>query len=144
MNTPEEDFLRLAWNAASAIASLKPGESISREDLIDALRRPLPDPDLRPSEAIIRQSYRYYVLRAALDGADMVVTYPEAARLTGKTETAIRQAAYRGHPLVRLSTRFMGRERKGVTLLSLAAWMRWPYHVFAAATMKVPGWRADD
>ena len=49
----------------------------------------------------------------------------------------------RGESL-RLSTRFMGRERKGVTLLSLAAWMRWPYHEFAAATMKVAGWRADD
>lgn len=140
----DAEFLELAWNASMVIADLKPGQSITREDLIDALRRSRPDPEHLPSEATVHHALRFYVRHAGIDNAATVVTFHEASRLTGRSETSIRQAAYRGRPLVSLDVHFQGRDRRGVTLVSLAAWMRWPHHEFKEAARRVAEWREAD
>ena len=115
---------RALHNAAALVASLEPGEAISREDLIDALRQPdLPD-DLRPSDAVIHHAYRHYVLRGGIGHAATIVDYSLAAELSGTSVEAVRQAAYRGR-LEKQSVYRYGRERAGVTLQSLAGWQRW-------------------
>ena len=127
---------RALHNAAALVARLEPGESISREDLIDALRQPdLPD-DQRPSDAIIHHAYRHYVLRGGIENAETVLTYEEAAELAGISVAAVRQAAYRGR-LVKLGTYRYDRERSGVTLRSLAEWRRWTHSELKAAARRV-------
>lgn len=126
---------RALWNATSVIEKLEPGEQIKREDLIDALRRPLPA-DGVPPDATIHHGYRHHVLRGGIRNAEAVVTYEQAANLAGTTVEAVRQAAYRGS-LVKLATYFHGRERSGVTLRSLAEWRNWTHEQFTAAAGRV-------
>ncbi|MDE0335626.1 MAG: hypothetical protein OXI64_11750 [Defluviicoccus sp.] len=125
---------RALWNAVSVVEKLEPGQSISREDLVDALRRPLPD--ITPGDAVIHHAYRHHILRAGVRNAEDVVTYEQAAALAGTTVEAIRQAAYRGR-LVKLGVYRHGREWSGVTLRSIAEWRRWTDAEFKAAAAKV-------
>lgn len=122
------------WNAAQTIASLKRGESITREELIERLSRPLPEST--PSEAAIRNKYRHYVIYGRTRNAARVVPYGLAAQLAHTTVEAVRQAAYRGD-LVKLTVLWNGRERVGVTLGSLGAWRRWPEKRFEDAVREV-------
>ena len=126
---------RALWNVVSAVERLKDGESITREELVDALRQPR-DPDDAPSDAVLRHAYRHHILRAGVKNADDVVTYELAAELAGKKVEAIRQAAYRRR-LVRLVAYRDGRERTGVTLRSLAEWSGWSGDEMKAAARKV-------
>ena len=125
---------RALWNAVSVVESLKDGESITREALVDALRRPLPD--ITPSEAEIRHAYRHYIIRAGVQNADDVVTYAQAAEFAGTTVEAIRQAAYRGR-LAKLGVYRYGREWSGVTLRSLAEWRGWSAAQLKAAARQI-------
>ena len=125
---------RALWNAAQTIASLKRGESITREELIERLRRPLPEST--PSEAVVRNGYRHYVICGGIRNAARVVPYGLAAHLARTTVEAVRQAAYRGD-LVKLTVLWNGRERVGVTLESLAAWRRWPQKRFEDAVREM-------
>lgn len=115
---------RALRNAARLVASLSPGEAISREEIIEELRQALPPEDERESDAVIRHAYRHYIINADVDNAEMIVTYAEAAALTGKSVEAIRQAAYRG-AVIKLTEYRDGRERSGVVLRSLADWCNW-------------------
>ena len=134
--------LRLAMlNAVKLVTRLEPRENISREDLIDALRQPLPDVD--ENEATLRHAYRHYILRGGIDNADAVITYEEAARFSGSTVDALRAAAYRGQ-LVKLGTMNVesdGRHRRGITLRSLAEFKGWTFTKFETAAREVAKWR---
>lgn len=126
------------WNAACVVAGLKPGDAISLEDLIDGLRRPLPDTP--PSDAEIYHAHRFHVLHGGIKNAETVVTYEEAANLAETTGAAIRQAASRGR-VVKLGVFWNGRERSGITLRSLSEWRRWPLDKFNEAARQVAKWR---
>ena len=123
--------LQALWNAASLVGSLDPGEMISREELIDKLRKPVPAVG-RPSDSVILHAYRHYVINAGVQGANTVVSYEEASALCGKSVEAIRQAAYRG-ALVKLTEYWNGCERAGVVFTSLADWCRWTHQDFTEA-----------
>ncbi len=127
---------RALWNAACVAAELGPGESIDHDDLIDALRRPLLEPDSMPSDADIHHAYRFHVLRGGIKNAEDVATYEQAAELAGTTLPAVCQAAYRGQ-LEKRTTYWLGRERSGVTLRSLAEWRRWSLEQFEAAANRL-------
>lgn len=132
---------RMMLNEVRLVTELKPGEKISREDLIDGLR--LPIPDYEESEPTLRHSYRHYVLRGDIVNADSVITYEEAARLADSTVDALRAAAYRGQ-LVKLGTMNVegdGRHRRGITLRSLSEYKRWPLEKFQKAARQVAKWR---
>ena len=137
----DPELRRAMRNAASLVARLRPGETISREELIDALRAPLTD--VEESPATLRHYYRHHILSAGLKNADAVVTYEEAAKLSGSTIDGLRSAAYRGQ-LVKLGTMNVegdGRDRIGITLSSLAAFKRWPFQKFQEAAAEVARWR---
>ncbi len=139
----DPELRRAMRNAASLVARLRPGEKISQEDLVDALRAPLPD--VVEDEATLRHSYRHYVINGGIDNADAVVTYEEAAELAKSTVDALRSAAYRGQ-LVKLGTINVegdGRERQGITLRSLAEFKRWPLEKFESAAAQVAKWREE-
>ena len=124
---------RALRNAASVIESLKPGEMIGREELIDRLRAA----DFPENGSTVLHRYRYHVLRGGIANAEAVVTYPEAADLAEITIEAVRQAAYRGS-LTKLGVYDReGRERSGVTLRSLAEWRGWSQEQFEAAALQV-------
>lgn len=130
------------WNSAMLAASLKPGQSITREELIDTLRQPLPkvwNEGYYPSDQDIIHNFRLYVIRAGIDFSEDVVTYSEAARLSDSTEEAIRQAAARGR-LNRRNVFQYGRMRIGVTLDSLAEYKGWDHEMFKAAAEQVAKW----
>ncbi len=137
----EKQTKRALWNAAQTIASLKEGESITREGLIERLARPLPMPT--PSEAVIRHAYRHYVIFGGIRNAAKVVPYEKAAVLAGTSVGAIRQAAYRGD-LVKLTVLWNGRRRTGVTLQSLSDWRRWPQRRFEEADREVADLMSED
>ena len=124
------------WNAAALVAGLEPGQSITREELIEALRRPLPD-DV-PSDPHIYHAHRFHVLKAGIKHAATVVTYEQAAELADTTVEAVRQAAYRGR-LDKISVYRHGRERVGVTLQSLADWQRWSPDQIEEVARRVDG-----
>lgn len=107
-------------NAAITIATLKPGEMLSKEQLIDRLRRPLRS--LPPSN-VIRHAYRYYVVNGGIADTEQVVSYEVAADLADTSVQAVRVAAHRG--LVTKLTVYG--KRPGVTLRSLADWRGWSH-----------------
>ena len=111
-------------NAALVVAKLKPDQTITREDLIDKLRKPLPAARNCPSDADILHAYRLYVMNAGVESVYRIVTYEEAAALANKSVEAIRQAAYR-KTLMKSTEYRNGRERTGVYLKSLADWCKW-------------------
>lgn len=128
-----DNMTRQAYrNAATVVASLKEGESITREELVDQLRAPLPSIDARSTDASILHAYRHYILNAGVSQPYDVVTYEEAADLAGKSVQAIRQAAFRG-VLMKTTQFWGGRNRTGVYLNSLADWCRWSGAEFRAA-----------
>ena len=136
-----QETRRAMLNAVKLISRLKSGEKISREDLIDALSKPLPDVD--EDDATLRHAYRHYVLRRGIDNAEAVITYEEAARLSSSTVDALRSAAYRDQ-LVKLGTMNVesdGRKRCGITLRSLAEFKHWPLKKFQEASRQVAKWR---
>ena len=132
------DYLKLQAlrNAFRVVERLKRGETISREALIDALREPLPPAPGLESEAVILHAYRYYVINRGVKSANQVVTYEEAAVLSGKSVEAIRQAAYRG-TLVKMTEYRDGRTRAGVVAKSLSDWCGWTSQKFEDAMSKV-------
>ena len=111
-------------NAYHLVAELKEGQTITRNDIVQALRKPLPPAGERESDAEIRHGYRHYIINAEVKRAMRVVTYAEAAALSGKSTQAIRQAAYRG-AILRTTEYRDGWERTGVYLRSLADWCQW-------------------
>lgn len=128
-----EDHRQALWNAAMLVASLNRGEPITREEIIEELRRPLPPADQRETDAGIRHAYRHYITNAGVENAMRIVTYVEAAALTGKSVQAIRQAKYRGAVLGTTEYRD-GWERTGVYLRSLADWCNWTPQYFEEST----------
>ena len=111
-------------NAFTVVEKLKPGQPITRENLIEALRKPLPAVRECPSDAVILHAYRHYVINAGVCNVHRIVTYEEAATLANKSVEAIRQAAYRG-TLMKSTEYRDGRERVGVFLNSLEKWCGW-------------------
>ena len=115
------------WNSSMLVANLEPGQSISREEIIDALLQPVPkmsEDGFCPSDQQIIQIFRRVVLLNGLLSSNDVVTYSEAARLSDSTEEAIRQAVTRGRLRTAPINRH-GRTRSGVTLESLAIYKNW-------------------
>lgn len=113
---------RLALLNISIFASeLKPGESVPSERFFEVMSK---RPDILPSDAVIRHSYRHYVTNRGVPHAQRVVSYSDAAQLAGTTVAAIRQAAYRRR-VTPLTEYLDGIERRGVTLRSLAEWRGW-------------------
>lgn len=136
------DARQALWNSAMLVASLKPGQTITREELIYTLQRPLPkvlNDEFYPSDHEILGTFGFYVIRAGIDNSEDVVTYPEAARLGDSTEEAIRQAAARGRLNQKHVFRY-GRVRVGVTLNSLAEYKGWDHDTFKAAAEQVGKW----
>ena len=111
-------------NAARVVERLEPNQTITREDLIEELRKPLPAGRGYPSDAVILHAYRHYITNAGVKNVPRIVTYEEAAILANKSVEAIRQAAYRG-TLMKSIEYWDGRERRGVFLSSLSAWCKW-------------------
>ncbi len=111
-------------NAALVVAKLEPDQTITREDLIDELRKALPAARDCPSDAQILHAYRHYVMNAGVKSVHRIVTYEEAAALADKSVGAIRQAAYRG-TLMKSTEYWNGREHTGVYLTSLSDWCKW-------------------
>ena len=111
-------------NAAMVVARLEPDQSITREALIDELRKPLPPTSGCPSDSEILHTYRHYVINAGVKNVHRIVTYEEAATLANKSVEAIRQAAYRG-TIMKSTEYWNGRERTGVFLKSLSGWCKW-------------------
>ena len=122
MNSLERQAMR---NANILVTSLKnDDDTITRAELLNILRRPLPPRRECGSDAIIRHAYRLNVLNAGVQRAHQIVTYDEAATLAGKSVEAIRQAAYR--KAISKSTEYWnGGERTGVFFKSLADWCKW-------------------
>ena len=139
----DQELRRAMRNAVVLAESLRGRSTISPQEVIDALRAPLPD--VEENEATLRHSYRHYVLSGGIDNADAVVTYEEAAELAESTVDALRSAAYRGQ-LVKLGTINVegdGRARQGITLRSLAEFKRWPLEKFESAAAQVAKWREE-
>ena len=97
---------------------------ISREDLISELSRPLPDPRIREDDATLYSMHQHYIRRQAVSGAPLIVTYPEAAALSGKSEAAIRMAVSRRSVLATAMRRTGQKTRRGVYFDSLASWLQ--------------------
>ena len=136
------DARKALWNSAELAANLKPGQSITREELICTLQRPLPKLEsgqFYPSDQDIAHNFRLYVLENGIDCPNVTVTYSEAARLADTTEEAIRQAVARGRLMQRHVFRH-GRMRIGVTLNSLANYKDWGDDTFEAAAEQVVKW----
>ena len=72
-------------NAALVVEKLEPGQTITREDLIERLRKPLPAIRDCPSDAVILHAYRHYVINAGVSNVHRIVTYEEAATLANKS-----------------------------------------------------------
>ena len=128
-------------NAVNVVEKLEPGQSITREDLIEGLRRPLPVGSGCPSDAVILHAYRLHVINAGVSNAYRIVTYEEAATLANKSVEAIRQAAYR-KPLMKSTEYLNGKERTGVFLRSLADWCDWSPEQFQEADRRLRSMRA--
>ena len=111
-------------NAALLAEQLEPGQTITREELIERLRKPLPTIRDCPSDAVILHAYRHYVINAGVSNVHRIVTYEEASTLANKSVEAIRQAAYRG-TIMKSAEYWNGRERTGVFLKSLSDWCKW-------------------
>ena len=126
---------RVIYNLVILVESLRPSQTIARQELIDRLRRRIPADNL-PSEAELRHALRHLILNAGIKNAEQVVTYRQAAKLAETTVAAIRQAVYRKN-LTRLTVYRHGREWSGVTLRSLAVWRNWSLERFEAAAITV-------
>ncbi len=127
-------------NAALVVDKLKPGDTITREDLIEELRKPLPRASACPSDSVILHAYRHHVLNAGVENVHRIVTYEEAATLASKSVEAIRQAAYRG-TLLKSTEYRNGRERTGVFLNSLSDWCRWTSQEYQEADSRLRSMR---
>ncbi len=116
----ERQALRNAYRLVDGIA---PGASLTREQILAELRRPLPPVRERESDAVILHSYRQSVSNAGI-AAGALVTYAEAQILTGKTYGALTSAAYQKR-IVSMDENRDGKIRRAVTLASLADWLKW-------------------
>ena len=123
-------------NAARVVAKLEKGNTITRDDLIEELRQPLPSGSGCPSDAEILHAYRLYVINAGVQNSYRIVTYEEAASLANKSVEAIRQAAYR-RTLVKSTEYLNGKERSGVFLNSLANWCKWTSQEYREADRRL-------
>ncbi|MCY4085516.1 MAG: hypothetical protein OXG37_01165 [Actinomycetia bacterium] len=117
------------WNVAVLAGSLKPDESITREELIKALRSPLPDARQRPSDGEIQHTYHHFIVNGGVHDAEQLVSYSVAAALSGRSIQAIRQAAHRGI-LTKLTVYRDGRQHTAIVLRTLADWCRWTQDYF--------------
>ena len=129
-------------NAALVVEKLHPDQTITREDLIEELRKPLPAASECPSDAVILHAYRHYVINAGVKNVHRIVTYEEAATLANKSVEAIRQATYRG-TLMKSTEYWDGRERTGVFLNSLSEWCRWTSQEYREADSRLRSMRED-
>ena len=75
---------RAIYNLVILVESLKPEQTVTRQELIDRLRRRIPTDNL-PSEAELRHAYRHLILNAGIKNAEQVVTYRQAAKLADTT-----------------------------------------------------------
>ena len=122
------------------IERLEPNDTITREHLIDELRKPLPPVSGCPSDAVILHAYRHYVTNAGVKNVLRIVTYEEAATLADKSVEAIRQAAYRG-TIMKSTEYWNGRERTGVFLKSLSDWCKWTHQEYQEAESRLESMR---
>ena len=120
MNTDTKQVLH---NLVALVESLEPEQTITREDLINRLRRPVPIDD-PPSEAVLHHACRHRILNAGIKIAEIILTYPEAAELAQASVKDIREAVYR-KDLIHLTGRRDERDFSGVTLTSLVRWRNW-------------------
>ena len=123
-------------NTALVIEKLNPGQTITREDLIDELRKPLPPASGCPSDAVILHAYRHFVTNGGVKNVHQIVTYEEAAALANKSVEAIRQAAYR-RTLMKSTEYRNGREGTGVFLYSLSDWCKWTSREYKEAASRL-------
>ena len=141
MNYLERQAMR---NAYILVTNLKnDDDTITRAELLDVLRQPLPPRSECESDAVIRHAYHLTVLNAGVQRAYQIVTYEEAATLAGKSVEAIRQAAYR--KAISKSTEYWnGRERTGVFFESLAGWCKWSGQQFKEAETLLQSMRESE
>lgn len=125
MHTMDNIGRQLIRNISRLIERLQPGDTISRHDLIDALSRPLPAPHLREDDATLYQMFRHYIARQTVSSAPLVVSYAEAAKVSDKTESAVRMAVSRRSVLATTLRRSGHKTRRGVYFDSLADWCGW-------------------
>ena len=89
-----DDNTRLALkNAARVARRLQSDEVLSPKEIIEELRKPLPPRSVLESDQAIRADYDHYVLQAGVSSPYRVVTYDEAAELTGKSHQSLWAAA---------------------------------------------------
>lgn len=133
----KREAITILFNLVYVIERLRPGESISREALVNALRD-ADDPALLglPDDAVWK-SVRRCITYAGIKNPDRLVNYPQAAALAGTTVGSIKQAVYRGSLLKLSAHGDGGRLRSGVTLLSLAEWRRWSRERLLAAVRRL-------
>ena len=110
--------------ARLARIALTRNEPISPEEILRELRKPLPDPRDIEGDAFILADWDHWVTFAGIKGGRGVVSYEEAAKLSGKSEAALRQAAHRKKLLSTTEYR-RGRKRTGVYFYSLASYCGW-------------------
>ena len=127
-------------NAARVVEKLNPRETISREELIEELRKPLPAVRECPSDTVILHAYRHYVINAGVANVHRIVNYGEASTLANKSVEAIRQAAYRG-TIMKSTEYWNGRARTGVYLTSLAEWCGWTSQEYQEADTRLKAMR---
>ena len=128
-------------NAYRVIQNTKPGQPIDRDWLIEELGRPVPPPSGRESDHEILAAYEHYVTNAGVQHVHRVVSYDQAAAISGKSVEAIRQAAYRGS--IRKTTVYReGKgKRVGVYLYSLRNWCGWTAKEFQEAVCQLDDMR---
>lgn len=133
----EREAITILFNLVYTIERLRPGETISREALVNALRHS-DDPALMglPDDAVWK-SVRRCITYAGIKNPDRVVNYRQAAALAETSVGSIKQAVYRGNLVKLRAYGDDGRLRSGVTLLSLAEWRRWSRERLLAAVRRI-------
>ena len=118
---------QVLYNAVRLATKMEPGESITREELIDAVRMPVIASDIPTS---LLSDFNHLFIERGVRFQESLVDYETAALLSGSTVGSLKVAASRGQ-LVKLG-RYdsQGRSKTVITLQSLADWKRWDTRKF--------------
>ena len=136
--------LKLMAALVRLFTKLKPGQTVTREQLIDHFAN---QPQHEESESTLRHAYRHYVKHRGISNAHAVVSYEEAAKLSGRTVDALRAAAYRGSLRTTTEHHEIGgnyRKRTGMFLYELGEFCGWSCTQFEKAAKQVAKWRAGE
>jgi len=128
-------------NIVRLFAKLKPGQTVTREELLDYFSKPLTHNE---DDAALKHAFRYYVKYRGLSYANEIVSYEEAAKLAGCTVDALRAASYRRSLQTTTEHMEIGgnrRKRTGCFLYHLAEYCNWSFTEFQAACDQVSEWR---